>query len=197
MSTFTRICVSVLLFYVGWFACVLASRWDAALWSLPIVAAAVTGQLMLTERSRRGREVALVLLLGPGGAAIDTGMLALGILGFQASHTPSVTFVLWIGAFWVNFAATLNPTMFWFRKHLVIASVAAFVSAPGAYVAGDLLGALTLHENMLLAVLVLGAEWAIVFPVLLVLAGKLNPDPRQAPGPSAPSASGTPRRPMP
>ena len=186
MNRAGRIVLNAMLFNAGWLGCVLSSRWGAALMSPVVVAGILALQVMLHERAERGALLRTIAVVGVLGTIVDTGMLWAGVLSFRGSSEISAVFVVWIGAFWVNFAATLLVALRWFRDHLVIAAVVGAVSAPGTYYAGELLGALALNEDRVLAMVALGVEWAVVFPVVLVMSGMMERSRGRAGGESGP-----------
>jgi len=190
MNPVVRIAINALGFNLGWFACVLASRWDVPLAALPVVALVVALHLTLVARDDRWREARAVALIAAIGTVVDSAMLVSGVLAFQGSHALSLTFVLWIGAFWINFACTLGVALRWLRGRPILAAVLGGISAPGTYYAGELLGALTLHERPVVWSLALGIEWAIMLPVISSLQTRLT-RPAAARGPS-PSGSTAP-----
>lgn len=174
MNRAGRIVLNAMLFNVGWLGCVLSSRWGVAMLAPVIVGVIVVAQVMLHERAERGALLRTIAVVGVLGTIVDTGMLWAGVLSFRGSSEISAVFVVWIGAFWVNFAATLLIALRWFRDHLVIAAVVGAMSAPGTYYGGELLGALALHEDRVFAMVALGVEWAVVFPVVLVIGGVME-----------------------
>ena len=183
MNPILRIAVNALGFNLGWFGCVLASRWDAPLAAIPVVALVVAVHLTLVARDDRMREARAVALIAAIGTVVDSAMLGAGVLAFGGSHALSITFVLWIGAFWVNFACTLGVALRWLRGRPILAAVLGGISAPGTYYAGELLGALTLHDDALVWSLALGIEWAIMLPLISALQARLT-RPAAAPGPN-------------
>jgi hypothetical protein len=76
-------------------------------------------------------------------------------------------------ALWVAFATTLNASMNWLKGRRLLAFVFGAVGGPLAYFAGAKLGGVTFHDPaMALAALALG--WAIITPVLVLIAQRLN-----------------------
>jgi len=185
MNPIVRIAVNALGFNLGWFACVLASRFGAPLAALPFVALVVAAHLTLIARDDRAREARAVAVIAAIGTVVDCVMLGAGVLAFGGSHEISATFVLWIGAFWVNFACTLGVALRWLRGRPALAAVLGGISAPGTYYAGELLGALTLHDDALIWSLALGVEWAVMLPLISALQARLT-RPATAPGPNPP-----------
>ena len=79
----------------------------------------------------------------------------------------------WIVAIWALFAITLNVSMRALRDRLWLGALLGLVGGPAAYYSGAKLGALTLVQALpALAALALG--WALVTPLLLTLALRLE-----------------------
>lgn len=174
MSPVLRIAINALAFNLGWFACVLASRWGAPLAAAPVVGVIVALHLALTPTRDRAREALAVSLIAGLGIVIDSAMLGAGVLGFRGSHAVGPVFVIWIGAFWFNFACTLGVALRWLRGRSVLAAVLGVASAPGTYYFGSVLGALELHERALVWSLALGIEWGVVLPFISWAQGRLT-----------------------
>jgi len=168
-----RFVVSGLLFNVGWFACILASRFDVPLAAWGVVGAIAALHLVLTGARFRRSEALSAVVITALGAGLDTAMLAAGVLRFDGSSEPSVTFVLWIGAFWLNFALLLGVALRWLRGRWWLSVILGAVSAPGTYYAGELLGALEIGQVMgdtkRNAMIAIGVEWAIALPVVVAI----------------------------
>jgi len=165
-----RIVANASAFNIGWLACILASRWGAPLAAVPAVGIVLLVQLLMLPRRRRSGAARAILTVTALGTIVDTAMLSAGILRFQDSTLPSLTFVLWIGSFWVNFAALPNVSLVWLRGRPLLAAALGAVSAPGTYLLGERLGALELHASKPLALGVIALEWALLLPVIMWLA---------------------------
>jgi hypothetical protein len=173
-----RFVLSGLLFNVGWFSCILASRYGVPLGAWGLVAAIVFVHLALTAKAYRRSEALSALVITVLGAALDTAMLSAGVLRFQGSSEPTLTFVLWIAAFWLNFAILLGVALRWLRGRWWLSVLLGAVSAPGTYYAGELLGALELGELMgdtkRNAMIAIGVEWAIALPVIVWISARFE-----------------------
>jgi hypothetical protein len=74
---------------------------------------------------------------------------------------------------WALFATTLNLSMSWLKGRPWLAAAFGAVGGPLAYVAGRKLGGVEMNEPAL-ALLVQGLGWAVMMPLLLRLAARLN-----------------------
>jgi len=173
-----RIVINASAFNAGWLACVLASRWGAPLAAIPVVTLVLGLHVVLTPRAQRAAELRSLGAVAAVGTVVDTGMLAAGVLRFEGS---AATFVLWIAAFWVNFAALLNVSLRWLRRRWLLAAVLGAVGAPGTYLAGEQLGALALHESRVIGLGVIAVEWAVLLPLVSLIGWRLTGARREEP----------------
>jgi len=165
-----RLVANFVAFQAGWFACVLGAGRGA-----PLLGPAVCVVLllaMLWAAPRRGAFLALLAAGGLIGGAWDTLLSALGLFHFDsARHAPLLP--LWMLALWVIFASTCNASLRWLQGRMLLAAALAAVAAPLSYLAGQRLGALAMPQPAL----ALGAEglgWALILPLLLYLARRLD-----------------------
>jgi hypothetical protein len=165
------IAANVVLFQLGWFACVLGAAHgyplQGALVALVIVAAHVA------LAARPGREFALVAAAAATGAVADSLLAASGWLRYDAGVLVEGTAPYWIVAMWALFAITLNVSMRALRSRLWLGALLGLVGGPAAYYAGANLGALTLVQ-LLPALAALAAVWALAMPLLFSLALRLE-----------------------
>ena len=93
-------------------------------------------------------------------------------------HYPSGMFLegvapYWILALWALFATTLNASMSWLKKNLILAAVMGAVFGPLSYMAGERLGAIE-FTNFNASIIALAVAWAIAMPLLLAAAIRLD-----------------------
>jgi hypothetical protein len=74
---------------------------------------------------------------------------------------------------WALFATTIDHSMAWLRSRWVLASLMGAVFGPLAFIAGENLGAVQFIDRHL-ALLALALGWALLMPLLLWIAKKLN-----------------------
>jgi len=183
---------AVVLWHVGWFACVLGEP-NGMPWAGPVAVAIAVGAHFLFDvrgREPRLREACAVLLVTAWGVMLDATLVATGRLDYGSDPGWSVGFWVWIVALWANFAVMLNVAFPWFAKRPVIAAVLAGVFGPLTYRAGAALGLLAFPEDPAMRAftyVLLAVEWAILFPVALDIATSLRPrlDPPLGEGPAS------------
>ncbi|MEC9373676.1 MAG: DUF2878 domain-containing protein [Planctomycetota bacterium] len=168
----TRLIVNIVAFQAGWFACVFSSAWG-----MPLAGAlAVVGILAINLALDASplSEARAVLAVAVPGAMVDTALLLLGVITFGDGSGFPLMFPVWVLALWLNFAATLNVSLKWLRGRWWLAAILGAIGGSTTYLAGAKLGALGLHENVWLAMGVIGAEWAIALPLASWAAWRLR-----------------------
>lgn len=85
----------------------------------------------------------------------------------------------WIVALWLAFATTFNVSLRWLQGRHGLSAALGLIGGPLAWFAGSRMGALELSD-LKLDLLVIGVGWAVLMPVLLLLARRLTePTPRR------------------
>ncbi len=160
-----------LLFQAGWFACVLLAARDRAGLAVLAVAAVVAVHLALSARPQR---TALVLLAATViGLVWDSVVMDTGAQGYTSGQFLPGVAPIWIIAMWTLFATLLGHSLRWLRGRPLLAAAFGLVGGPLAYAGGAQLGAVTLPEPLLAAVLE-SAGWAVLTPLLVRIEERLD-----------------------
>lgn len=169
-----RIAINVAAFYVAWFVAVLAA---AKGWPMAAVGAclAVAG-LHLWLSARRSVEFGLMAVSALVGLAIETLMIQAGLATYASSGPIDGIAPIWLVTLWIAFATLFNVSLAWLKARLWLAIPLAFAGGPACYLAGAKLGGMVLAEPLWISLSVIGALWAVAFPVLMVIARLTDPD---------------------
>jgi hypothetical protein len=169
--TGTTLLVNVVLFQVGWFACVVgASR------GLPWLGVGVVGAIVAWHASRALRprtEIKLVLVAVLVGTLFETALSSSGLLQYHGGVLFPGTAPVWMVALWGVFATTLNVSLRWLHGRPLLAALLGAAGGPIAYVSGARLGALHLEPG-LPTIIAIGIGWAMLTPLLVSLARRLE-----------------------
>jgi hypothetical protein len=163
--------LNFIMFQAGWFACVLGAA-NGMGW-LGIIVVGLLVIIHLAMARHRLAELVLLVTVGLMGFLWETFIASRGLLVFTPAVSPSNLAPYWMAALWVIFATTLNLSLAWLKYRKFFAAILAAIAGPLAYLAGTRLGALAMPE-MMTAMLVLAAGWAVLFPLSLSLAERLN-----------------------
>lgn len=157
---------NALLFQLGWFACVMGGN---SLWLLVALAALVIHLLWISSWGREGRLILAVVVLG---TAVDSFLRWLGVFEFK-DLSPLIP--LWLMLLWALLATTLRHCLDWSASPMWRASLLGAVGGPLSYYAGGQLAGVRFPFGVLPTLIGLGLLWALLFPLLHVMAARLKP----------------------
>jgi len=169
------IAANIVLYQLGWLACVLGAA--RGLPWVGVTAAAAIVAWHLARAARPGRELALVALAALLGLAFETVLVRGGWVSYPHGALLDGAAPLWMAALWALFATTLNVSLRPLRARPWFGAVLGAAGAPLAYYAGARLGALHLAAAGS-ALAVIGAGWALCTPALFAAARRLDGYPR-------------------
>lgn len=165
------IAANVLLFQLGWFACVLGAARD---WAREGIAVAlVIVAVHVARASQPRRELLLVAVAAATGALFDSLLASAGWLRYAGAAPFEGAAPYWIIALWALFAITLNLSMRSLRARPALGALLGLVGGPLAYLGGERLGAVVLAQPVP-GLVALALAWALATPLLLGLALRLE-----------------------
>jgi len=171
MNPTSRNLLNFAAFQLAWFACVLSGAHDRVAAGVLAVAAVVALHLAIAPRP--GPEARLVAIVTAIGLGWDSLIVSLGLMSYSSGMFVPGVAPLWILAMWALFATTLNLSMGWLKGRPWLAVGFGAIGGPLAYLAGKKLGGVEMSEPAL-ALLAQGLGWAVMMPLLLRLAARLN-----------------------
>ena len=99
------------------------------------------------------------------GIVIEIILLKSGVISYRGL-TASTSFPpLWILALWLAFATLPDGALSWLEGRTILQIIFGAVGGPLSYLAGEKLGAATLHGNFVYAMAVLAFAWAVATPL--------------------------------
>ena len=136
--------VNIILFQVGWFACVLSAAayqpWLGVGIAMLIIA------FHTWRASRPVTEITLLAICVLVGAVWDSILVWQQWLAYPSGMFLDNTAPVWIIALWALFATTLNVSLRWLKKRPVIAMIVGAIAGPLAYIGGVKLGAVNMVD---------------------------------------------------
>jgi len=167
----TTMLANVVLFQVGWFACVLggAHAWP---WAGTSVALAIVGW-HLVRAARPRDELIVVLCCAAIGAIFDSALVAFGWVSYRSGTLVTGTAPHWLVAMWMLFATTLNVSLRWLRRFPLAAIALGAFGGPLAYWGGARLGAMEFTAPVA-ATAALAIGWGALTPILVWLARRFD-----------------------
>jgi len=158
------------LFQVSWFACVVGAANSQPWLGVIVTIMVLAWHLYQTNQAHRELKVLLSTMLI--GALLDQSLLSLHLIDYQHHGWHTSIVPVWILALWLAFATTLNTSLAWMHKRYWISFIFGMLGGPLAYMAAEKLGAVTITSQ--LAYVALAVGWAMITPLLLLIAHHIN-----------------------
>ena len=177
-SPFLTKLLNIVLYQVGWFCCVLGGAWGYPV-SGGVLALLLVGVHLLLASSRK-TEALLMVTACLLGVMVDSTQQALGLFAFKTEPGWPLWLPLWVFVIWAQFATLLHYALAWLQGRYLMAALLGSIGGPLAYYGGGRFGAATFPSDLLPSLLILGGCWAVVTPLLMVLARRFSPQPLQA-----------------
>lgn len=162
-----RTVTNLVLFKLGWLACVMFAAAGKPL--LATAAVALVAALHLVSVPVAVKEAMLLAAAALIGLAWESFLVFTGLLQYPGHAGPGALAPHWIVAMWVLFATTINHGLRWTKKSWGVAFVAGLLGGPMAFYGGANLGAVE-FSHTLTALVVIAAGWAILLPLLTWIA---------------------------
>ena len=166
-----RLLASFAAFQAAWFACVMLAARGETLAATASVLAAVALHFAWSDGRRADLKLAIVALAI--GALWDSAMARSELVAYGGPSWSAGWAPPWILALWVLFATTLRGPLRWLHGRRLLAAVFGGVGGPFSYLAASRLGACAFPDAPV-ALVVLGGGWAVVTPLLVQLASRLD-----------------------
>jgi hypothetical protein len=163
--------INFVLYQIGWFAIVVGVA-NGQPWLGTGVGLAAIG-IHLSLAHGWVRHLSLVFASGAVGLTLDSLQLSLGVFRFPSGMIVPWLAPPWEVVLWMQFATLLPFCLRWLSGRYLLGSVLGFVGGPLAFFAGERLGAVAFLSPQLPHYAVLGAVWALAFPLLLWLSDTL------------------------
>lgn len=159
-----------ILYNVGWFACVFFAAAGQPWVGVAAVGLVAAAHLLSAPAwKKEGSILACVALIG---FTWESVLVWQGVLSYPTASGPEGLAPAWIVALWVNFATTINVSLAWLKRSAWLAAAFGAIGGPLAFLAGERLGAVAFADP-LTSLLVLGIGWAILLPLVFLLAETL------------------------
>lgn len=158
--------INAVFFYLGWLVCMHQAKGPHPYLG-PLVIASILGCHLLTT-SQKVLDGVLIVSLGALGTIVDTLYIQVGMITFKGGYSnfPGMA-PLWISSLWALYAASINHSLAWLNRNILLAAVMGGGGAISSYLVGLQLGAADLHWPEIFSLAVIGSVWALVVPLSL------------------------------
>lgn len=162
--------INFVLFQAAWFVCVLGASYNHTY--LAFTLSLIILLLHFAIIKNRMLELKLIIIAGLIGLLFDGALLNFDLIIYNDPGLPYPFTPIWIVMLWMIFAMTLNHSLAWLSQKIYISILFGAMGGPLAYIAGEKLGAITLLSTN--SIITLSIGWALITPILLTIANKLN-----------------------
>jgi hypothetical protein len=163
--------INIILFQIGWFACVLGGASDNALYGVLIAITIILFHLFSSSEWRS--ELILVIAAMIIGFSWDSYLVYKQWIAYPHGQLIAGTAPYWIVTMWALFTITFNNSLNWLKDRIIVSIIFGAIGGPLAYFAGARLGALEFQDTTS-GLIALAVGWAILTPLLLQLSSYLN-----------------------
>ena len=119
-------------------------------------------------------DLVLVAVAGALGFACDSLFAWSGLLEYATPLPWRGVAPAWIVGLWIGFALTLNHSLAFLKRRLLVATVLGALSGPFAYwIADRAWSAIAIAEPATRTLLALAVAWGVLTPLLLAIATRL------------------------
>ncbi len=162
---YTKRLLNGLLFYIGWFACVVAAAKNAVHWAYIATFAILAAHFIL--QSHRLKDFILLITLSFAGFLLDSFFLHAGWLSY---HSPNPWFAT-LAPFWVVclhaiFSTSINHSLAWLKRRTYLEAILGAGGIAWTYLAGARLGAIDFLIPIPRALIGIGAVWFFYLPLV-------------------------------
>jgi hypothetical protein len=159
------------LFKLGWVACVYFAAVGQI--SLSLLAVGIVVAIHLARTPVPAKEAFFLACAGLLGLGWESVVVSTGLLQYTGQVAGTLLAPSWIVAMWLLFGTTINHGFSWIKRHWAIGAVFGLVGGPMAFYGGSMMNAVTFTQT-LPALLLLGAGWAILLPLLCLVSDTIT-----------------------
>ncbi|MEX1012735.1 MAG: DUF2878 domain-containing protein [Waddliaceae bacterium] len=162
--------INGLLFYFGWFAVVLYGASNH-----PLIAFALSLFVIILHFvwcTDKWLELLQVFTVVGIGFVVETALIESGFLIYKSRVIWSPLPPLWILGIYGILSTTLNYSLTWVKKIPFVAAVCGAIGGALSYRAGLFMGAVAFPKGEVKTLLVLGAVWFFLFPLICWVTNK-------------------------
>ena len=139
--------------------------------ALPIVLGYLLLHLALVSRAWK-KEAVLIAALTVFGALNETVLSLLGAVAYKGALWEGVAW--WTLALWASFATTYWHAFSWLGSRRILSSLLGAFVVPACYAWFGVMGAIRYPNGLPLAMLTIGAVWALTLPVTFYISTLLQ-----------------------
>ena len=162
---------NLILFKLGWVACILFAAAGMPLMSL--LSVAIVAAVHLARVAVPAKEAFFLLCAAAIGLVWESIVVNTGLLQYIGVSESAWLAPSWIIAMWVLFGTTINHGLSWLKRHWAFPVTFGLIGGPMAFYAGSKMGAVE-FGNTLAALGLLGFGWALLLPLACLISDAIT-----------------------
>lgn len=166
-----RIAANLVLYHVGWFACILGAAYSLGWVGGLVVMAHIAIHLKYLSKNAKA-EFLLFVIVAIVGIGIDTLQYQLGAYLFKGHTFPVIP--LWLCAMWLNFGPLLPLSLAWLKGRYLTSAVLGMLGGPLAYWGGERLGAVEFGLDLSQVMLRVAIAYGLAMPLFIRIMEKIE-----------------------
>ena len=155
---------NIALYQMIWLSCVLGGT-AGSLLGLGLIG------LHLLLSAKKADDLKVIAILLATGCLLDGTLQGIGIITFTTGGWP---IPLWLAVIWMGLALVVHHSLAWMKGRYLLCALFGTLGGPLAYGGGAALGAATFGRGAMVAMVVLGLSWALLWPLVMLLAARSN-----------------------
>lgn len=159
-------------FYIGWFGCVFAGKYEVDHWSYFIPVAYLALSTVLLRPSRTRFFATLLFAIGVSIVGLNFDALAISQQWIQPLQAPGFLVPHWLVAMWFLFSFSLFFYADLLGERHLVSAVLGLIIGPLTYLSGEALGVLTMDRG--LGMIFYSAFWGFFLPSCLWVFSKIQ-----------------------
>ena len=159
-----------MLFQLVWLSTIIGVSKDMPWLGAPVLGIFILAHFFLSPTAKADYLAAAIAM--PIGFFVETAYIRSGLLDYKFASLGADIAPIWIIWLWANLALTMNNCLNWLHGRFALAVGAGLIAGPLTYFAGARLGAAELGTSLIPAFAAFGLSWAVLVPILLVIAAR-------------------------
>ena len=172
MPNRTHLLINIVMFQLGWLSCV----WGASIgkpWLGPVCVLVIVLIHLYLVRDRLS-EIKMMTQVALIGVIWESFMVTTDCLIYLNGQFLNYLPPYWIIAMWFLFATTLNVSLRWLHRRILLASIMGIIFGPITYYGGAKLGGVTFTDTAF-SMMVIAVSWGVLLPMITIIARRLEP----------------------
>tara|TARA_B100001029_G_C15055821_1_gene454311 strand:+ start:44 stop:1435 length:1392 start_codon:yes stop_codon:yes gene_type:complete len=163
---------NIIGFQLGWWSCVLGVKHELIYMGPLIMLLFLLLHIQYITKNF-SKDLILVLFGIMSGLVVDGFLKFTEIIKYQGDVQNALLAPIWILAMWAGFCITVNYSLKWLHKNIILQFLMGFVFGPLSYLAGQKMEVIEFIYNFQ-NIFIIAILWGFSVPLLFFISSKLN-----------------------